>query len=181
MPKGHTMFQVNNHTANRVVKLILSSPAHGMLSDRLLILTVTGRRTGKKRTFPVAYQQDGDKLSLHIDWPERKVWWCNLIGGAPVSVRLRNQVRHGHGVTHGDANLAPYADELRAFHGAMAAAIAGRPQPLSWQQMLSSGLGDLAGKYQFVLAKPRLDYHSLQPGGAATAAIRAAAATLPAL
>ena len=85
----------------------------------------------------------------------------------------------GQGVTHGDANLAPYADELRAFHTAMGAAIAGHPQPLSWQQMLSSGLGDLAGKYQFVLAKPRLDYHSLQPGGAATAAIRAAAAKLP--
>ena len=85
----------------------------------------------------------------------------------------------GQGVTHGDANLAPYADELRAFHTAMAAAIAGDPQPLSWQKMLSSGLGDLAGKYQFVLAKPRLDYHSLQPGGAATAAIRAAAAKLP--
>ena len=30
-----------------------------------------------------------------------------------------------------------------------------------------------------MLAKPRLDYHSLQPGGAATAAIRAAAAKLP--
>ncbi len=85
----------------------------------------------------------------------------------------------GQGVTHGDANLAPYADELRAFHTAMAAAIAGHPQPLSWQQMLSSGLSDLAGKYQFVLAKPRLDFHSLQPGGAATAAIRAAAAKLP--
>ena len=110
MPKGHTMFQVNNHTANRVVKLILSSPAHGMLSDRLLILTVTGRRTGKKRTFPVAYEQDGDKLSLHIDWPERKVWWRNLIGGAPVSVRLRNQVRHGHGVTHGDARSGVHVD-----------------------------------------------------------------------
>jgi hypothetical protein len=84
----------------------------------------------------------------------------------------------GQGVTHGDADLAPYAKELRAFHASMAAAIAGHPQPLSWQQMLSSGLGDLAGKYQFVLAKPRLDYHSLQPGGAATAAIRAAAAKL---
>ena len=84
----------------------------------------------------------------------------------------------GQGVTHGDANLAPYADELRAFHTAMEAAVAGHPQPLSWQQLLSSGLGDLAGKYQFVLAKPRLDYHSLQPGGAATAAIRAAAARL---
>jgi uncharacterized protein len=85
----------------------------------------------------------------------------------------------GQGVMHGDANLAPYEDELLAFHAAMGAAITGHPQPLSWQQMLSSGLGDLGGKYQFVLAKPRLDYHSLQPGGAATAAIRATAAQLP--
>ncbi len=85
----------------------------------------------------------------------------------------------GQGVTHGEANLAPYADELRAFHTAMGAAIAGHPQSLSWQQLLSSGLADLAGKYQFVLAKPRLDYHSLQPGGAATTAIRAATAKLP--
>jgi hopanoid biosynthesis associated RND transporter like protein HpnN len=85
----------------------------------------------------------------------------------------------GQGVTHGDADLAPYSSELQAFHAAMAAAISGHPQPLSWQDMLSSGLGDLAGKYQFVLAKPRLDFHSLAPGGAATAAIRAAAAKLP--
>jgi uncharacterized protein len=85
----------------------------------------------------------------------------------------------GQGVTHADANLAPYAGELRAFHAAMAAAIAGYPEPLSWQNMLSSGLSDLGGKYQFVLAKPRLDFNSLEPGGAATDAIRAAAAKLP--
>ena len=85
----------------------------------------------------------------------------------------------GQGVTHDNTDLAPYRDELRSFHTAMAAAISGHPEPLSWQVMLSSGLGDLAGKYQFVLAKPRLDFHSLAPGGTATAAIRAAAAKLP--
>ncbi len=85
----------------------------------------------------------------------------------------------GEGVTHSDANLAPYAEELRQFHASIAAAIAGHPMPLSWQQMLSSGLGDLAGKYQFVLTKPRLDFRSLEPGGIATVAIRAAAAKLP--
>jgi hypothetical protein len=110
MPKGHALFQINNHTANRVVKLILASPAHGLMSDRLIVLTVTGRRTGKKRTFPVAYTQEGDKLSLHVDWPERKVWWKNLIGGAPVTVRLRGQVRHGHAVTHGDAKSGVHVD-----------------------------------------------------------------------
>ncbi len=85
----------------------------------------------------------------------------------------------GQGVTHGGANLSAYRSELQALHAAMAAALASHPQPLSWQQMLSGGLSDLGGKYQFVLVKPRLDFHSLEPGGAATAAIRAAAAKLP--
>jgi hypothetical protein len=110
MPKGHAMFALANHTGNRVVKLILGSPAHGMMSDRLIVLTVTGRRTGKKRTFPVAYRQEGDKLLLHVDWPERKVWWKNLIGGAPVTVRLRGQVRHGRGVTRGDVKSGVFVD-----------------------------------------------------------------------
>jgi F420H(2)-dependent quinone reductase len=110
MPKGHTLLALNNHTGNRVVKAILSSPAHRMLSDRLIVLTVTGRRTGKQRTFPVAYRQEGDKLFLHVDWPERKVWWKNLIGGAPVTVRLRGQVRHGRGVTRGDVESGVFVD-----------------------------------------------------------------------
>ncbi|HTU55944.1 MAG TPA: MMPL family transporter [Acetobacteraceae bacterium] len=85
----------------------------------------------------------------------------------------------GQGVTHGSADLAPYRGELQAFHAAMAAALSGHPEPLSWQRTLSGGLGNLAGKYQFVLFKPRLDFRSLEPGGAATEAIRAAAAKLP--
>jgi uncharacterized protein len=85
----------------------------------------------------------------------------------------------GQGVTHGGANLSAYRSELQAFHTAMVAAIAGHARPLSWQQMLSGGLSDLGGKYQFLLLKPRLDFHSLEPGGAATAAIHTAAAKLP--
>ena len=42
----------------------------------------------------------------------------------------------------------------------------------------SGSLGDLGGQYKFVLAQPKLDFNSLQPGGAATQAIRAAAAKL---
>jgi hopanoid biosynthesis associated RND transporter like protein HpnN len=84
----------------------------------------------------------------------------------------------GEGVTHADANLSSYHDALEAFHSSMAAALAGHGQPLSWQEMLTGDLGNLAGKYQFVLLKPKLDFRSLQPGGAATAAIRAAAAQL---
>ena len=84
----------------------------------------------------------------------------------------------GQGVTHDDADLSPYLGELRAFHAAMTAAISGHPEPLSWQHLLSGKLGDLGGQYEFVLAQPRLDFGSLQPGGAATQALRAAAAKL---
>ncbi|MGH7121355.1 MAG: MMPL family transporter, partial [Acetobacteraceae bacterium] len=84
----------------------------------------------------------------------------------------------GQGVTHGGVNLAPYRPELLALHRSMAAALSGQAAPLSWQQMLS-GLSEVAGKYQFVLLKPRQDFRALEPGRAATAAIRAAAARLP--
>src|SRR5262249_42099273 len=84
----------------------------------------------------------------------------------------------GEGVTHDHANLAPYFDQLQAFHGPMAAAVKGNPQPLSWQRLLSGKVADLGGKYAFVLVQPKLDFSSLEPGGAATQALRDAAAKL---
>ena len=53
----------------------------------------------------------------------------------------------GQGVTNGDADLTPYLGQLRTFHAAMAAAIAGHPQDLSWQRLLSGKVGDLGGQY----------------------------------
>jgi hopanoid biosynthesis associated RND transporter like protein HpnN len=78
------------------------------------------------------------------------------------------------GVDRGQADLTPYLPSLEAFHRALAAAAAGHPQPLSWERLLGGSLVDLAGKYRFVLLQPHLDYGALQPGGAATDAIRAA-------
>src|SRR5205085_601030 len=57
-------------------------------------------------------------------------------------------------------------------------AIAGHPRPLSWTRLLGGELADLGGKYKFVLAQPKLDHTKLQPGGAATQAMRQAAAGL---
>ncbi len=60
----------------------------------------------------------------------------------------------------------------------LASALAGKPEPLSWETLLSGSVADLAGPYRFVLIQPKLDYGALEPGGAATQAIRAAAAKL---
>jgi len=78
----------------------------------------------------------------------------------------------GMGVTKGDVDLGPYRTSLEGFHRAMADSLSGHPRPLSWQLLLGGGLNDLAGKYKFVLAQPKLDYGALQPGGDATDAMR---------
>ena len=81
----------------------------------------------------------------------------------------------GLGVEH-DADLGAFLGPLRGFHAALAAAAAGHPAPLSWQRLLSGAAADLGGPYRFVLTQPRQDYGALQPGAAATDALRALAA-----
>ena len=84
----------------------------------------------------------------------------------------------GMGVERGQAELSGFAAPLQAFHATLASVLAGHPQPLSWQSLLSGPVLEKAGKYRFVLIQPKLDYAALQPGGAATEALRAAAAKL---
>ena len=85
----------------------------------------------------------------------------------------------GMGVTHGDADLSPFLAPIEGFHQAMDAALAGRPKPLSWETLLGGGLSALAGPYRFVLVQPHQDYGALEPGGAATKAMREVIAGLP--
>jgi hopanoid biosynthesis associated RND transporter like protein HpnN len=85
----------------------------------------------------------------------------------------------GIGVEKGQADLTPYSAALEGFHKSMAAALAGHAQPLSWQRLLGGSASELGGKYKFVLAQPKLDYGDLQPGGAATDAMRQVIADLP--
>ena len=84
----------------------------------------------------------------------------------------------GMGASRGDADLTPYLPAIASFHAALANATSGKPEPLSWQRLLGGGLSELAGPYRFVLAQPKQDFGNLQPGGAATAALRAVIADL---
>jgi len=85
----------------------------------------------------------------------------------------------GMGITRGEAGaIAAFVPALQAFHTAMAGALAGKPEPLSWTQLLGGKLSELGGPYRFVLIQPKLDFGALEPGGAGTAAVRAAIAGL---
>ncbi len=71
---------------NTFITLLLRSPLHPLLSGNTLLITVTGRKTGRPVTTPVNYHRDGGTLWV-LTRRDRK-WWRNLRGGAPVSLRL---------------------------------------------------------------------------------------------
>jgi len=77
--------------ANAIATTILRSPWHGMRSNRLLLLTFTGRKSGKEFTTPIRYVQEGETLQMTVVYP----WWKNLVGEATVRVLLRGEMRTG--------------------------------------------------------------------------------------
>ena len=84
----------------------------------------------------------------------------------------------GLGVTQGQADLRPYEPALLNFHQSMQGALDGHSAPMSWVRMLGGDMGDLQGKFRFVLAQAKLDHGALEAGGDATGAMRSAIARL---
>jgi deazaflavin-dependent oxidoreductase (nitroreductase family) len=74
---------------NFFVKGILRSPLHGILSENVLLITVTGRKSGKQYTTPVARVPHGDGYMVFSD--HNRTWWRNLRGGAPVRLYVKGQ------------------------------------------------------------------------------------------
>ena len=61
---------------NPIIILLLCSPLHSLIDKSMMLITLTGRKSGKKYTFPVSYVRDGDTL-LMISQREH-TWWKNL-------------------------------------------------------------------------------------------------------
>jgi deazaflavin-dependent oxidoreductase (nitroreductase family) len=80
---------------NPVVAWILRSPLHPLLSWGLMLVTVTGRRSGRRYTIPVGYQQDGTAITVLVSKAPRKQWWRNYREPAPVDLWLRGEARTG--------------------------------------------------------------------------------------
>jgi deazaflavin-dependent oxidoreductase (nitroreductase family) len=74
---------------NVPMRLILRLPFATPLSGNLMLLYLTGRKTGKAYLQPVSYVVDGDTLLT----PGGGKWKWNLQAGQPVRVRLRGRVR----------------------------------------------------------------------------------------
>ncbi len=74
---------------NPMMRWLLRSRWHGSVSKHYVLLSVTGRKSGKVYHVPVQYAQQGDTLLILTS--AEYVWWRNLQGGAPVQVYLRGK------------------------------------------------------------------------------------------
>jgi len=73
------------------MKFVLRSPVHTIVSKTLLLITFTGRKSGKTYTTPVSYSQNGDQVFIFT----HAKWWKNLQGGAPVTLNIRGREFQG--------------------------------------------------------------------------------------
>jgi deazaflavin-dependent oxidoreductase (nitroreductase family) len=74
---------------NGFMSWVLRSPLHGMLSNGMMLITVTGRKTGKKYTTPVEYFRENGNLWVMTS--RDRTWWRNLRGGAEVGLLLKRK------------------------------------------------------------------------------------------
>ncbi|MFV2073875.1 MAG: nitroreductase/quinone reductase family protein, partial [Thermoanaerobaculales bacterium] len=67
----------------------------GSLAGRpVLLLTTTGRKSGRRRTTPLVYLEDGDNMVLVASNggnQRHPVWWLNLERNPEAEVRVRNE------------------------------------------------------------------------------------------
>lgn len=85
--------------ANPIVRALLRSPAHPLLSGRLLILSYQGRLSGRTFRIPLRYAEthDGRLVALAVR-PERKLWWRSFVEPSLATVTLRSERREATGV-----------------------------------------------------------------------------------
>jgi deazaflavin-dependent oxidoreductase (nitroreductase family) len=85
---------------NDFMSWVLRSPFHGMLSNGMMLITVTGRKTGKTYTTPVGFYEEGGFLWILTS--RDRTWWRNLQGGAEVKLLLKRKPVNGFAETKMD-------------------------------------------------------------------------------
>lgn len=76
-------------TGNDFMSWVLRSPFHNVLSNGMMLITVTGHKTGRKYTLPVGYYRDDEYLWVITS--RDRTWWRNLRGGADVGLLLKRE------------------------------------------------------------------------------------------
>ena len=74
---------------NPIMRTLLRSPLHSLVSKDMMLMTYTGRKSGKSYTTPMNYLTING--AFYTISTRERVWWRNLRGGAEVSLRLQGR------------------------------------------------------------------------------------------
>ncbi len=78
---------------NRIVRWILNSPAHALMSDSFAVLNFNGVKSGAPRYVPLRYsERDG---AIQCFTTKDTGWWPNFRAPMPVHILIRRQWRSG--------------------------------------------------------------------------------------
>lgn len=83
LPAPRVMFKL----MNPLMKLILQSPFHGRVSNRLMVLSFTGWKTGKRYATPIGYVREGHTILVFT----HSAWRNNFKEPALVKMRIRGK------------------------------------------------------------------------------------------
>lgn len=103
---------------NRIVKLMLATPAHGLMSDSMMVMRYKGRRSGRALATPVRYVRDGETIIASTSTATN--WWRNLEDTdttelliAGENVRMKPEV-----IRDNDQVVLPILQSILAAHPA---------------------------------------------------------------
>jgi hypothetical protein len=88
LPDQPHRYSIRTRLLNPIIRLLLASPLHPLLSGSVLLLTYTGGRTGRQHTLPVQYAREGSRIVVLAGDSVHKRWWRNLRRPAPVQLRI---------------------------------------------------------------------------------------------
>ena len=71
------------------MRMLLRSPAHGLWSDSLMLITFTGRKSGRQFTTPVRYIKTDETVRCFT--AAENQWWRNLKSLAEVQLLIRGK------------------------------------------------------------------------------------------
>lgn len=104
-PTKTNLFRFFVRLQNPLMLWLLRSPLHGIVSQKYLLITFTGRKSGKQYTTPVQYGRHND--TVWVLTSRDYIWWRNLRGGTAVTLQLRGKI------VNGQANIETEAEAVR--------------------------------------------------------------------
>jgi len=96
MPMIPSFMKVRSAIHRLCYKLTGGAIGGGSAGMPILLLTTTGRKTGRPRTTPLLYVTDGENIVVVASnggRPRHPHWWLNLVDNPEAEVQVRNEKR----------------------------------------------------------------------------------------